>query len=379
MRKEDYKRLNDYLNDAFIYLSKYDGFFIQNMHMIFPLNSILYENLKGIDLRHNFHKNNLTHEYIFELARNEIENINPNYLENFDKLIDSGRLEFFLHEQNMIIKESTYYENLSEIENNEEEIRNDSVCSYNNGDYFIDLARTHNYNDVLMLIHEFIHSTNSSKNMGEYRYILTEFFSIYFEMLSQKDLLEKGINPGELDIFDRIKSAGKISKKINKYDLVFMAYNLFGNVKEDSYEDLEKYHIVSSTKEDFEDVCINLLKYFDYQKIVYNNENKEFNLYNYRKHISRMFSSGYRYLYGTLFACHLLENGNKDKIVWLNDHINDEEIKNMDLTDVLKIIGIDLTDENIDVKLVDSAQNYYENLSKYSVKEEKEKSLTYNV
>lgn len=379
MRKEDYKRLNDYLNDAFIYLSKYDGFFIQNMHMIFPLNSILYENLKGIDLRHNFHKNNLTHEYIFELARNEIEKINPNYLENFDKLIDSGRLEFFLHEQNMIIKESTYYENLSEIENNEEEIRNDSVCSYNNGDYFIDLARTHNYNDVLMLIHEFIHSTNSSKNMGEYRYILTEFFSIYFEMLSQKDLLEKGINPGELDIFDRIKSAGKISKKINKYDLVFMAYNLFGNVKEDSYEDLEKYHIVSSTKEDFEDVCINLLKYFDYQKIVYNNENKEFNLYDYRKCISILFSSGYRYLLGTLFSCYLLENENKDKIVWLNDHINDEKMKNMNLIDVLKMIDIDLTDENINEKLVDSAQNYYENLSKYSVKEEKEKSLTYNV
>lgn len=215
--------------------------------------------------------------------------------------------------------------------------------------------------------------------MGEYRYILTEFFSIYFEILSKKDLLENGINTSELDIFDRIKSTGMISKKIVEYDLAFMAYNLFGNVKEDSYEDLEKYHIVSSAKEDFENTCINLLKYFDYQKIVYNNENKKFNLYNYRKHISRMFSSGYRYLYGTLFACHLLENGNKDKIVWLNDHINDEEIKNMDLTDVLKIIGIDLTDENIDAKLVDSAQNYYENLNKYSVKKEKEKSLTYNV
>ena len=379
MKKEDYKRLNDYLNDAFIYLSKYDGFFIQNMHMIFPLNSILYENLKGIDLRHNFHKNNLTHEYIFELARNEIEKINPNYLENFDKLIDSGRLEFFLHEQNMIIKESTYYENLSEIENNEEEIRNDSVCSYNNGDYFIDLARTHNYEDVLMLIHEFIHSTNLSKNMGEYRYILTEFFSIYFEMLSQNELLEKGINPGELDIFDRIKSAGMISKKINKYDLVFIAYNLFGNIKEDSYEDLEKYHIVSSTKEEFKSACIYLLKYFDYQKIEYNNRNEEFNLHDYRKCISKLFSSGYRYLFGTLFSCYLLENGNKDKVVWLNDHINDEEIKNMNFIDVLKIIGIDLTDENINKKLVDSAQNYYENLSKYSVKEEKEKSLTYNV
>ncbi len=374
MKKEDYKRLNDYLNDAFIYLSKYDGFFIQNMQSIFILNNMLYGKLNDIDLEHKFHKNNLTFEDVFELARSEIEKINPNYLEEFDRLIDSGCLEFFLHEQNMIIKGNTTYEKLSEIENNEEEIRNDSVCSYNNGDYFIDLARTYNYNDVLTLIHEFIHSTNSSKNMGEYRYILTEFFSIYFEMLSQKELLENGINSSELDIFDRIKNTGKISKEITEYDLVFISYNLFGNIKENSYKDLKKYHIVSSTKKEFECACVRLLKYFDYQKIQYNNESKEFNLYDYRKCISILFSSGYRYLLGTLFSCYLLENGNKDKIVWLNDHINDEKMKNMNLIDVLKMIDIDLTDENINEKLVESAQNYYENLSKYSVKEEK-KSL----
>ena len=374
MKKEDYKRLNYYLNDAFIYLSKYDGFFIQNMQSIFILNNMLYGKLNDIDLEHKFHKNNLTFEDVFELARSEIEKINPNYLEEFDRLIDSGCLEFFLHEQNMIIKGNTTYEKLSEIENNEEEIRNDSVCSYNNGDYFIDLARTYNYNDVLTLIHEFIHSTNSSKNMGEYRYILTEFFSIYFEMLSQKELLENGINSSELDIFDRIKNTGKISKEITEYDLVFISYNLFGNIKENSYKDLKKYHIVSSTKKEFECACVRLLKYFDYQKIQYNNESKEFNLYDYRKCISILFSSGYRYLLGTLFSCYLLENGNKDKIVWLNDHINDEKMKNMNLIDVLKMIDIDLTDENINEKLVESAQNYYENLSKYSVKEEK-KSL----
>lgn len=379
MKKEDYKELNDYLNDTFIYLSSHDGFFIQDMKGIFILNSMLYENLKNIDLNHKFYENNLTFEDIFIIARNEIEKINPNYLEKFDELIDSGRLEFFLKEKNITIKESNDYKKLSEIENSEEDIRYDSVCSYTEDDYFIDIAREYNYNDVLMLIHEFIHSTNISKNVGEYRYILTEFFSIYFEMYAQRNILESGINPSELDIFDRIKDTGKISKEMNEYDLVFMSYNLFGNVKEDSYEDLEKYHIVSSTKEEFESVCINLLKYFDYQKIVYNNENKEFNLYNYRKCISKLFSSGYRYLFGTLFACYLLENGNKDKVVWLNDHINDEEIKNMNFIDVLKIIGIDLTDENIDAKLVDSAQNYYENLSKYSVKKEKEKSLTYNV
>lgn len=379
MKKEDYKRLNDYLNDTFIYLSGHDGFFIQNMQSIFIFNNMLYGKLKDIDLEHKFHENNLTFEDVYELARNEIEKINSNYLKEFDKLINSGRLGLFKQEENINIKEVDYYEKLSEVENNEEETRNTSICFYTEDGYFIDLARTYNYDDVLSLIHEFIHSTNSSKNMGEYRYILTEFFSIYFEMLSQKDLLENGINTSELDIFDRIKDTGMISKKIVKYDLAFMAYNLFGNVKEDSYEDLEKYHIVSSTKEEFESVCINLLKYFDYQKIQYNNESKEFNLYDYRKCISILFSSGYRYLLGTLFSCYLLENGNKDKVVWLNDHINDEEIKNMNFIDVLKIIGIDLTDENINKKLVDGAQNYYENLNKYSVKEEKEKSLTYNV
>lgn len=374
MKKEDYKRLNDYLNDAFIYLSENDSFFIQNMHNIFSLNSILYENLKGIDLEHKFYKNNLTYEDVFNLARNEIEKINPNYLEKFDKLIDSGRLGLFKQEENITIKKCDDYEKLSEIENNEEETRNTSRCCYTEDDYFIDLARKYNYDDVLTLIHEFMHSRNLSKNMGEYRYILTEFFSIYFEMLSQKELLEKGINPSELDIFDRIKDTGKISKKINKYYIAFMAYNLLGNIKEDSYEDLEKYHIVSSTKEEFESACIYLLKYFDYQKIKYNNKNEEFNLHDYRKCISKLFSSGYRYLFGTLFSCYLLENGNKDKVVWLNDHINNEEIKNMNFIDALKIIDIDLTDENINEKLVYSAQNYYENLSKYSVKDEK-KSL----
>ena len=379
MTEEDYKKLNDYLNDTFIYLSEYDGFLIYNMHTIFILNSMLYEKLKNIDLNHKFRENNLTFEDIFNIARNEIEKINPNYLEKFDELIDSGRLDFFNQEKNITISERNDYEKLSQIENSEEETRNNSTCNYTKNDYFINLAREYNYNDVLILIYEFIHSTNASENMGEYRYILTEFFSIYFEMCTRKNLLESGINPSELDIFDRIKYTGRDSKSIDNYSFVLMYYNLFGNIKENSYKDLIKYNIVSLSKEEFDNSCQFLLNYFDYKKDEYNFKNKEFNLYDYRKCISSLFSSGYRYLLGTLFSCYLLENGNKDKVVWLNDHINDEEIKNMNFIDVLKIIGIDLTDENINKKLVDGAQNYYENLSKYSVKEEKEKSLTYNV
>ena len=75
-----------------------------------------------------------------------------------------------MKEKNITIKESNDYKKLSEIENSEEDIRYDSVCSYTEDDYFIDIAREYNYNDVLMLIHEFIHSTNISKNVGEYRF-----------------------------------------------------------------------------------------------------------------------------------------------------------------------------------------------------------------
>lgn len=379
MKNEDYKKLNDYLNDTFVYLSEYDGFFLSDMCAILNLNIMLYEKLKDIDLNHNFHENNLTFEDIFNIARNEIEKINPNYLDKFDKLITSGRLEFFNQDEDIIINEKYDYQKLSQLENSEEDIRYDSVCSYIDDDYFVDLVRKYNYEDVFILIHEFIHSTNASKTMGEYRYILTEFFSIYFEMYAQKNLLESGTNSSEFDIFARIKDTGLLSKEMFKYTPIIIYYNLFGNINENSYDDLIKYNIASSTKEEFESTCFNLLNYFDYKNKEYNNENKDFDLYEYREYISSMFSSSYRYLLGTLFSCYLLENGNKDKVVWLNNHINDDEIKNMDFISVLKIIDIDLTSENINKKLVECAQKYYENLSKYSVKETKEKSLTYKI
>ena len=70
MKKEDYKRLNDYLNDAFIYLSENDSFFIQHIQMISKLNFMFYEKLIDIELEHTFHENNLTYEDVFNLARN---------------------------------------------------------------------------------------------------------------------------------------------------------------------------------------------------------------------------------------------------------------------------------------------------------------------
>ena len=91
------------------------------------------------NLNHKFHENNLTFEDIFNIARNEIEKINPNYLEKFDELIYSGRLDFFNQEKNITISERNDYEKLSQIENSEEETRNNSTCNYTKNDYFLNL------------------------------------------------------------------------------------------------------------------------------------------------------------------------------------------------------------------------------------------------
>ena len=84
MKKEDYKRLNDYLNDTFIYLSGHDRFFIQNMRSIFIFNNMLYGKLKDIELEHKFHENNLTFEDCENMKNRVKRTLTPE--EHFEEL-----------------------------------------------------------------------------------------------------------------------------------------------------------------------------------------------------------------------------------------------------------------------------------------------------
>jgi len=104
----------------------------------------------------------LTYQDVYNLAREIIESINSDYLEDFDKLIENGQLDFgyegeyedsvFVHEQ----KDSNIYN-------------------------YINIKREFNYSDVGSLVHEFIHYTNGKNNNTIKRRILTEFLSIYYE------------------------------------------------------------------------------------------------------------------------------------------------------------------------------------------------------
>ena len=57
----------------------------------------------------------------------------------------------------------------------------------------ININREFNYNDVRLLVHEFIHYTNG-KHISPNRHYFTEFLSIYFEFYTIDYLLKKGIN-----------------------------------------------------------------------------------------------------------------------------------------------------------------------------------------
>lgn len=90
MTSEEYKKLNDYLNLIFLELQKEDQFLLDNLSVITNL-SIDYVNiLKKYDLSDNSIQNNMTWQDVYLLARDIIETIDKNYLEQYDKLIDNG-------------------------------------------------------------------------------------------------------------------------------------------------------------------------------------------------------------------------------------------------------------------------------------------------
>ena len=112
-------------------------------------------------------------------------------------------------------------------------------------------------------------------------------------------------------------------------------------------------------------MCISLLKYFDKKREKYSCLNETFDIDNYRAYLSTLFRDNYRYILGTLLSCYVLEHGDKDKVVWLNDHINDEGIENINLISVLQMIDIDLTQRDIDEQLINCFKKYYEVLKTY--------------
>ena len=84
MNEEKFKKLNNYLNEAFIELEKRDKFLIKNILNIGWLNEQFLKYINNKDLSVIIKQNNLTFEDIFLLAREIIGSIDEKYLPDYD-------------------------------------------------------------------------------------------------------------------------------------------------------------------------------------------------------------------------------------------------------------------------------------------------------
>lgn len=324
MTKEEYKKLNNHLNDIFLELEKKDSFLLENLYFISMISEDFTHFIKQFDFKEDKLENNLSYEDVYSIAREIIASFNEDYLIEYDKILNDGTLDF-----------------------NYDKDKSGCWFRIRDGHKMIDIEREFNYVDVVNLIHEFIHYTNGCNKMTINRYLLTEFLSIYFEIYAQKYLLEHYNVPKEtLGIYFRIEATKRVSNAISWYSIPFYAFLNNGSIDENSYQFTNEYFIKES-KESFENECKTLLDKCEKaeqryrRKILYEKEFNDKEFINYLVYDLGL-TSHYRYLLGTVLAYYATSNVDIKNIISLNNFINSEESANMSVFDLLLKFGIDL-------------------------------------
>lgn len=334
MTDEMYKRLNDYLNDIFIKLNKKDQIFVDNLSNFAFLNTNIVKFFKDTHRVNSISKkNNLTFNDVYLLAREIIEKINPEYLSDFDKLLDSGELNFD-------------YDN--EIDG--------GIMSYDetNGQLIknIDIGRSFNYTDVKILVHEFFHYLNLNDILSFNRVFFTEFISIYFELKAQNYLLEeKKIPNDEIDINDRIIMFLNDNYILFDYIYILMAYENLGDINRNTPNDLKE--VLYSSDDLFESECIRFLKYCDKINQKYDREEAV-------NKMTKQFNQHYKYIIGTLLAYYADKHCKIEDMIKLNDNINSIEYASLSMEEVLNTVGIKINDKTINEALEIIKSSIYE-------------------
>ena len=346
MEKKSYEKLNSYLNDIFLTLNIEDQFLIKNIELILNLNDDFLTFISEYELEDYTQENKLTFMDVYLLAREIIASIDHTYLSEYDDLIKSGKLDFG-YEGEYVDSEFIHKDNL------------------------INICREFNYNDVLSLVHEFMHYTNAKSKMSQNQYLLTEFISIYFEIYALDYLLKMGVSKDEIGIYDRLNWAFEGSDSLFSYELVFLAYEKFGSISEDTVDYLNNYCMFEMPKEYFDEECENLLECIMNKEKKYRvniRHKKAFEIEEFLYEFCSSFFDDYRYFLGTIMAFYARKNCEMEDIVYLNNHINDDGIGAIDLLEVLKSIGINLEDSKFSNQALNSIENYIDEYSNKKIR-----------
>lgn len=346
-----YSTLNDYLNEICAYLTYQDAFLLKEIYKIVLLNDRFLQHIGNYDLDWNPVQNKLTYKDVFLLAREILATIDSGYLPSFDSLITSGKLDFSF--------DASY---------------KDSSCVtfWNKGQIIqklINVNREFNYNDVITLIHEFIHYVNAEANTVN-RHYFTEFLSIYFEIYSVLYLLKKDVPRNEMDALNRIKNLKRASSQFFQYEIPLLAFEKIGNINENTVPLLQKY-FVEIKQELFDEHCKWLYDALEEIKKKNEKEIKQTPIILGEVLSEEFLTKDYRYILGTILALYALKYANMKDIVFLNNHIG--EYENQTIYDICLRIGIDLKETNFFENLFAATDEFMK-----TVKQDKDFSLTRN-
>lgn len=337
MTEEMYKRLNNYLNDIFIELNDSDKIFVENLKLIVILNIIIDKTFTNKVIC-EYNTNNLSFNDVFLLGREIIEYINPKYLKEYDELISSGKLEFNYDGSS---ESAMYYKLNPDIK-------------------FIDIKRKSSYEDVNILIHEFIHYTELKDKIEitDNYIFFTEFIAIYFEKVAQKYLIEeKNIPIDEIPVNFRISALYKNNERFYKYSVILLAYEILGDINENTINDLDK--ILKIKDGSFEQECIELLQKFDKINEFNNEKDSIFEM-------TELVNCDYKYIIGIFFAYYAFEHSKIEDMIKLNDNINTEEYSCLSVKEILNTIGIKINKKMINqtIDIIKNSIYYYEEKTK---------------
>ena len=342
MKKNDFIKLNKYLNDIFNYLEKSDKYLFICLNDIYNISKHINDKFSDLYFDEDEITNNLSFIDVIYHVENIIKYIDSKYIPIFRNVINNGELNFSYNKE----EEGNYFLNKDDVG-------------------IINIDREYNYQDVINLSHEFGHYLcNKGKEQTELGYLLDEFIGRYFEIQAVNYLINNGFKENEIKASYYLEYLFDNNYEfMNYYPLLLMYYN-FGSIDNDSKNLFIKYFYNINLKK-FDEMCLEKLDLLDYIKKEFIKEcdcngvimNEEDIIYE----ISKVFSEDYRYILGTVLALYPLD---KKDIIDFVDNINTKKYENTNLFEILKKLNIDIRDNSFKKSIDNSIKKYYKSIKK---------------
>lgn len=342
MKKNDYIKLNRYLNDIFNYLEKSDKYLFICLNDIYNISKHINDKFSDLYFDEDEITNNLSFIDVIYHVENIIKYIDSKYIPIFRNAINNGELNFSYNKE----EEGNYFLNKDDVG-------------------IINIDREYNYQDVINLSHEFGHYLcNKGKEQTELGYLLDEFIGRYFEIQAVNYLINNGFKENEIKASYYLEYLFDNNYEfMNYYPLLLMYYN-FGSIDNDSKNLFIKYFYNINLKK-FDEMCLEKLDLLEYIKKEFIKEcdcngvimNEEDIIYE----ISKVFSEDYRYILGTVLALYPLD---KKDIIDFVDNINTKKYENTNLFEILKKLNIDIRDNSFKKSINNSIKKYYKSIKK---------------